>query len=308
MAGRCYVFSYVNPDTDGVCSAIGYSRFKRSTSGEGFLPVVFGTLNNETAFALEHFGVETPVMNPVLPQDCAIALVDTHHVRQLPAHMPLANVVEILDHHPAGDPAAFPNAAIQNDRIGAVATLVAERFKACPLEPDSTTAGLLLAAIISNTLNFSAPSTTDRDKEACAWLQKIAPADPDFACRMFESRSGIDSLSTQELLLADYKEFSLGGFVVGISQIESMDFQKISERADLMSSLERIKAHRRIDHVFLNCIDILKKKALLVCCDPVTQEKLTRALGADFKNNRAYFDHIVLRKTDLLPQLKKVLF
>src|SRR3972149_5302242 len=126
MSKDSFVLAYVNPDTDGVCSSIGYSYLKRLTAGEHFLPVIFGSLNSETHFVLNYFEVEPPLSNPEISMDSKIAIVDTHHVGQLPSSLPLQNVIEILDHHPAGNPAAFPNAMIQNENLGAVATIIAE--------------------------------------------------------------------------------------------------------------------------------------------------------------------------------------
>lgn len=307
MTIPCYVCSYVNPDTDGVCSAIGYARLKACTTGEAYMPAVFGALTRETAFVLEHFGTAAPVFDPRLPRRCRIALVDTHHVRQLPPGLPLTQVVEILDHHPAGDPGAFPRAELHNEPVGAAATLVAERFTACGREPDRATAGLLVAAIVSNTLDFSAPSTSDRDREACAWLKQFVHIEEGFVRRMLACRAGHEGLPTGELLRADYKEFSLGGVAVGISQIETPLPGDITGRPDLPACLLRLQADRHMDHVFLNCVDMVRRCSVIVCCAAATGELLTKALGADFKSGRARFDRMLLRKTDLVPRLQALL-
>lgn len=307
MISKCYVFAYVNPDTDGVCSSISYSYLKHATTGEEYLPVVFGSLNSETLFVLDYFDVAIPIINPEILPDSKIVIVDTHHVNQLPANIPLRNVVEVLDHHPAGNPAAFPNAIIQNENVGAVATLVAEKIKANSLEPDSKIAGLLIAAIISNTLNFSAPSTSERDKEALDWLKEFTHVDSAFAQELFNSRAETEQKSTRDVLLADYKEFSIGNLRFGISQIESMSLQSIITRADLLTTLLGIKTERNIDHVFLNGIDLIRKASVIVSPESKTQEILSHAIKANFRDGFAQFDRILLRKTDLIPQLQALL-
>jgi len=302
-----YVFAYINPDTDGVCSAIAYSYLKRATTGEKYLPVVFGSLNKETLFVLNYFNVALPIINPELPEVCKIVIVDTHHINQLPANIPLHNVTEILDHHPAGNPESFPNARIQNETVGAVATLIAEKIKANSLNPDSTIAGILIAAIISNTIDFSAPSTSSRDRDAAKWLSKFTQIDSAFVQQLFNSRTEETNKPTRDILLADYKEFMIGNMMFGVSQVETVNLRGITERSDLLLSLEEIRIEKNLDHIVLNGIDLVRKISVLVCPHSTTQKILHVAIGANFRNGFAEFERILLRKTDLIPKLQTLL-
>lgn len=304
MPSNSYVFAYVNPDTDGVCSSIGYSYLKRFTTGEEYSPVVFGAMNSETLFVLSYFGVATPIINPRIPANCKIAIVDTHHINQLPPNIPLQNVVEILDHHPAGDPYDFPNAVIQNENVGAVATLIAEKIKTNSLHPDNKTAGLLIAAIISNTINFSAPSASARDRDAMNWLANFTRLDSTFAQQLISSRVEETEKAIREVILADYKEFTIGSRRIGISQVETASLQSIIAHSDLLTSLIEIRTEKNLDHILLNGIDLIQKVSVIVSPQPATQEMLRQALGANFRNGIAEFERILLRKTDLIPTLQ----
>src|SRR5260370_17214416 len=155
---RRYVFGYVNPDTDSVCSAIGYAELADYLGSGEYVPLAWGGVNKETLLVLSRFGVKVPEDPKRLVGDCEVVLVDTHHPGHLPESLDTKCVVEIIDHHPAGEPSAFPNAKIQNEEVGAAATLVVERFRELDVRPTAPVAGLLPAAIIdrkSTRLNSS---------------------------------------------------------------------------------------------------------------------------------------------------------
>jgi len=299
-----YVFSYVNPDTDGVCSSIAYAFLARATGRDEYVPVVFGNLNKETKFVLRHFGVPAPTVITVVPLDSAIAIVDTHHKNQLPADTHFANVVEVIDHHPAGNIELFPNARIQNERVGAVATLIAERIKNVSAGPSVEIYGILAAAIISNTLNFGAPSTTDRDHGAFNWLHNYVNIGPEFIRGMFEARSNIGEMTTEEVLLSDYKEFVLGNVRVGISQLETLSLSNFLARGDLFTSIDGVRRSKALDHFIFNGVDIENHTSMIVVVEAKTQRVLEVALGAKFDDKCTSFERILLRKTDIVPQLR----
>lgn len=307
VKNKGYVFSYINPDTDGMCSSIGYSFLKRATTGEEFVPVVFGKPNDEILFVLQYFGVDTPMQVSKIEPDSSIVIVDTHHKNQLPQDIPFENVIEILDHHPAGDIDTFPHAKIQNEKVGAVATLITEKIMACSLHPDVKIAGILSAAIISNTLNFSAPSTSERDKIAFAFLQNYVNINQEFIKAMFKTRSNISSQGTEEVLLSDYKEFTIRGIKIGISQLEIIDVSDFIRRPDLLNCIAKLKTSRSLNHFIFNGIDILKHISILVAIDSGTQKFLEVGFGARFENHVAIFPRILLRKTDFVPKLRMFL-
>jgi manganese-dependent inorganic pyrophosphatase len=301
-----YIFAYVNPDTDGVCSSIGYANFIHSTLGDNYLPIYFGNLNSETIFVLDYFNIELPLKISKIDPNKLIIIVDTHQRNQLPLTIPYEKVIEIIDHHPTGDENTFPNARIQNEEVGAVGTLIAEKMKRASFNPDRSIAGLIAAAIISNTLNFSAPSTSDRDKQAFTWLQKYVRIDDSFINSMIETRSLVSKMSTSEAILSDYKEFNFGNLKIGISQLETTNLTDFISRPDLSDCLMNLKGSLNLDHFFLNGIDVLQHFSIIVANDPKTKLILTKAIDAKFNNDIAKFSHILLRKKDLIPPLKSL--
>lgn len=306
MATTKYVFGYINPDTDSVCSAIGYAELAEALGTGEFQPITWGKINKETTLVLSRFSVQAPPTIETLEGDHEIALVDTHHLAQLPKSLDPNRVVEIIDHHPAGDAAAFPRATINNEEVGAAATLIVERFHEHGLLPTVRIAGLLAAAIISNTLNFSAPSTSERDHAALAWLKPIVEIDETFVSQMFQAISDIGQLTTYELLTKDYKEFNAGGIPVGISQIEIADTSMVTRRGDLMAELRRLAQEKEAEHVFVSVIGLVAHATTVISAHQETQNLLTRALGLEFDGEVATVSRILMRKTDLIPALVRL--
>ncbi len=299
-----YVFAYVNPDTDGVCCSIAYAELAERTRNDHFLPLVWGRINPETRLVLARFGVEPPPAAAQLTGDYRVALVDTHHPRQLPAELDTTRVIEIIDHHPAGHPEAFPHAAVQNEDVGAAATLIAERFRAADLTPSPPVAGLLAAAVVSNTLNLSAPSTSDRDHAVLEWLRPVASIPGSFVREMFDALSDTSELTTAELLARDYKEFRTGSITVGITQIEATDPAAVAGRTDLPEQIRRLAVARAdAEHVFVSVIGLLEHTTTVVSVHSATRDLLTRSLGLEFDGDIARVPRILLRKTDFVPGL-----
>jgi manganese-dependent inorganic pyrophosphatase len=287
-----------------VCCSIAYAELAERTRSEQFQPLVWGRMNPETRLVLARFGVEPPPAADRLTGDYQVTLVDTHHPQQLSAELDTTRVVEIIDHHPAGHPAAFPHASIQNEEVGAAATLIIERFRTTDVAPSPPVAGLLAAAVISNTLNLSAPSTSDRDHAALEWLRPIASIPDSFVREMFDALSDTSELTTAELLARDYKEFRTGPITVGITQIEATDPAAVADRADLPEQIRQLAAARAdAAHVFVSVIGLLDHTTTVISVHPDTRDLLAQALGLKFDEDVARVSRILLRKTDFVPSL-----
>jgi manganese-dependent inorganic pyrophosphatase len=294
----------VNPDLDGVASSIAVSLYLNQTSGIEVEPVFCGRLDAETAYVLELFHVPPPKpFND--PQVEAVYLVDTHEPKQLDGAIQLDRVIKIWDHHPLGDPSAFPNAQIINEQIGAVATFIAELIRKEGLQLDRNLAALLYAAIVSNTLNFNAPTTTERDKQIANWLAGQTTIPAGLAANMFEARSEFTDCPLQELLSNNYKDFDFSGTKIGISQIEGVGITKMLLRPNLETELGSLRQTKGADHVFLSAVDVVEKKTYVMPGGEEIQKILSATIGAEFSGRVATFNRILLRKSDLIPPLKE---
>ena len=169
MSKTNIVISYSNPDTDGVACSIAMAKLLSMQDEQQWVPMILGSIGEETQFVLQQLNLRGPTILPSFANVDKITLVDTHHKAQLPQDFPFERVVTIIDHHPNGDDQLFSTATITNQKIGAAASIVAKLFIDQGVM-DISMLQLLGFAILSNTLNFSAPSTTNFDRDIYAQI------------------------------------------------------------------------------------------------------------------------------------------
>lgn len=302
-----YATTYPNPDTDGIACVLVFAEYLRSVRSKQAEAVVKGRLNEESLLVLRVLDLEPPRSVDSCDGADEVYLFDTHHLAQVGGFVEPSKVAGIIDHHPGGDPEAFDKAAILNEQVGAAATLVTEKLRNEHYTISRSHTGLLQAGIISNTLNFSAPTATERDREAADWLGSVVQLPADLPLRMLRARSDFGTRSTRELLEGDCKVFTLGGRDVAICQLEGVDVDRVIKREDLLAALATMASARRTDLALLSAVDIVAKSTTIVPANDHTSEILTSALGLSFENNAATVDRILLRKSDLVPALKTLL-
>jgi len=297
-----YVFPYVNPDTDGVCTAIALNRLNTS-----YIPVFFGELDTETQYVLRTFNVDFPKKVTKIENDALIAIVDTHHIAQLPDNINYENVVEIVDHHPTGDAHKFPNAIIQNEKVGAACTLIVERMKKNGFIPSREIAGIMGYAIISNTLNFTAPSTSARDKEALNWLKSYCEFTENVTIGMFKARSNFLTIPTEELVRKNTKLFEFDRNKIGICQLEMVGVNKLLEREDFSQELIKYKEGKKCDYFIFSGVDIYERQTAIKVIDDASKKLINKSMNFEFINDISVVNQILLRKTDFIPKIKEYL-
>lgn len=294
---RSLVTSYVNPDLDGVACAIVVA----DTEPGGWRPSISGHVNEETKVVLRALRLSPPSTVTNWDDVTRIWLVDTHHLSQLPATLPAERVTHVVDHHTGGDPAAFPNAAIQNEAVGAAATLIAER-QLDRLSLSNVT--LLQCAILSNTLEFRAPATSERDRAAFDALRDRQELDPTLRAAMRAARQRVLQLPTWDLLLSDVKHFQTRRGRVVVSQIEAEGGCEVLSRDDLAAALSRLAADNSATAAVINLVDPAEGRSAVLTTDPALHGLLAKSLGVCPSANYVLFvDRVLQRKTDIVPAL-----
>ena len=296
-----YVLSYINPDTDGVACSIAMAKFL-SSKNEKWISGVLGSIGEETVFILQSLEIPFPDTNIVLDEAEKIVLVDTHHKSQLPIGFPYSKVVSIIDHHPNGDEDLFPTASITNQKIGAAASLVAEIYIENGIV-DIPILKLLAFAILSNTLNFFAPSSTEFDKKIFEQICDIVPIEVELIDKMFAHRCLILNKDIYFALCADFKIFDTKSGRVGISQIEAYNLEKMIDIFQCVDALQQIASENSLDFCLFNGVDIKLKRSLVVAANYQSQKLLCSLFKQNECKEFYIFNRILLRKTDFVPQL-----
>ena len=161
--------SYVNPDLDGVASAIAYGELLRKAGRDvrvGFI----GKPQREAEYLLSRLGIKEPEIIENTDGFDSVVLLDASDLNDLEGRIDPGKVTEIIDHRAVNETDKFPNAAADIELVGATATLIAEKFMHGPTAISKESATLLYGAIISNTLNFQGSMTTGRDRRAAAGI------------------------------------------------------------------------------------------------------------------------------------------
>jgi manganese-dependent inorganic pyrophosphatase len=237
------------------------------------------------------------------PEPRKVLLVDHAERGQSVPGVEQAEVVEILDHHHLGNietripiPATF-------DPVGSTATLILERYKASGIRPQDSTAMMLLAAILSDTVIFNSPTTTERDREVVRYLEDMLDVDAkEFGMEMFEASSDVSGLSPQEIIDRDQKEYDLGELgAMSISQIETVGTGLLERKGELLDSLEELRQKNGYLFTALMVTDIIGQGTELLCagdCDSVE-----RAFDVRAEDGVIDLPGVMSRKKQVAPKL-----
>jgi len=241
------------------------------------------------------------------PQPRRVLLVDHAEIGQSVKGVEKAQVVEILDHHHIGDIETTTPIPATFDPVGSTATLIVERFRASGLEPERSTATMLLAAVLSDTVILNSPTTTGRDHEVVGYLEEMLDLDArEFGMEMFEASSDVSELSAEEIVNRDAKEYAANsGEKMSISQVETVGTGILERKEELLDALEELRSKN--DYLFsaLMVTDIIEGGTELLCagdCAPVE-----RAFDSRAESGVIDLPGVMSRKKQVAPKLLAVL-
>jgi manganese-dependent inorganic pyrophosphatase len=300
-----YVFGHKSPDSDAVCSAISLAHLEKQRGVEA-IPVAQGKINPETAFILERYGVSSPeVMTSFADKD--IMLVDFSDRNQGPDDMDKANILGIVDHHKLGDVTTPNPIECWIWPVGCSSTVLKSVYDFYGVNVPKDMAGIMLCAILSDTVIFKSATCTDRDKAAAKALAEIVGEQDlqSLGMEMFKVKSAIEGTPIRELVMRDYKDFNMGGHKVGIGQLEVVDLSLLdSVKADLAKDIKALKEEGGRHSVFLLLTDIIKEGSqMLIASDDGSV--VQKAFGAGPENNEVWLSGVMSRKKQVVPNLEK---
>jgi manganese-dependent inorganic pyrophosphatase len=299
------VFGHKNPDTDSVCAAIALADLKKKL-GEDIAPAIQGELNPESKFVLGKFGVAAPkVVTSYAGKD--VYLVDHSDLAQSPDDLKQANILGIVDHHKLGDVTTGQPLECWIWPVGCTCTVISRMYKYFGVEIPKDIAGIMLCAILSDTVIFKSATCTDEDKAVCADLSEICGESnlEALGIQMFKVKSAVEGTPVRELVFRDYKDFNMSGKGVGVGQLELVDLSIVDGiKAALEKDIRDLKAEKGHHSVLLMLTDIMKEGTeLLVASDD--ESVVEKAFGVAPKDGKAWLPGIMSRKKQIIPDLEK---
>jgi len=300
-----YVTGHKNPDTDSVTAAIAYAELMKA-QGEDAIPSMQGEMNPETVTVLERFGVAAPeIMTDATGKQ--IALVDHSDLNQAPDNLSADSVVAIVDHHKIGDVTTNQPIFCCVQPVGCTGTVLKQLYDIAGVAVDAKVAGLMLAAILSDTVNFKSPTCTDADKKAVAELKEIAGvSDTDgLFMDMLKAKSAVAGVPARDLLNRDYKDFDMNGNKVGCGQLELATLDQVAAiRDDLLAAMKEQKAEGGHHTILLMLTDVVKEGTDLVVVsdDPSIVEG---AFDSKLDGTSMWIPGMMSRKKQTVPNMQK---
>ncbi|MBC2329574.1 manganese-dependent inorganic pyrophosphatase [Listeria swaminathanii] len=300
---KTLVFGHKNPDTDTICSAISYAELKKA-QGADIEAVRLGELNSETAFVLDYFQVTAPrLVQTVANEVSEVALVDHNERQQSVDDIDDVTVTAVVDHHRIANFETSDPLYYRAEPVGCTTTILLKMFRENEVEVSKTVAGLMLSAIISDTLLFQSPTCTEEDKVAAEKLALIAEVDIQaYGMEMLKAGADVSKKTVAELLL-DAKEFNMNGNKVEIAQINVVDVNDVlSRRAEVEALITNTIVEKGLDLYLFVITNILTNDSVGISIGSKTAV-VEEAYGVKFVENQAPLKGVVSRKKQVVPIL-----
>ncbi len=299
------IFGHQNPDTDAIGTAIAYS-YLQNKLGYNTEPVALGEANDETTFALNKFGFEAPrVVKTAANEVNKVMLVDHNEPQQSVSDIDKVTVTHVVDHHRIMNFNTSSPLFYLAAPVGCTSTIMWQLYKHYNVEIPQNIAGIMLSAIISDTLLLKSPTTTDEDKKAVKALAEIADVDYEkYGLEELKAGTNIASKSEEDLIDLDAKSFDLNGKSVRVAQINVVDLPEAMERKNaFLKAMNAASASKNYDLFMLLITNVLDSDSTaLVTGSDEAIAAFEKAFGK-VADSEISLPGVVSRKKQVVPPL-----
>lgn len=305
---KVLVFGHKNPDTDTICSAIAYAHLK-SAIGVNAEPVRLGEINGETKYALDYFQVNVPrFVEKVAPEASQVILVDHNERQQSADDIDEVRILEVIDHHRIANFQTSDPLYYRAEPVGCTTTILNKIYKEHGVEIKKEIAGLMLSAIISDTLLFKSPTCTEQDIAAAREFAEIAGVDVEiYGLEMLKAGADLSDKTIEQLITLDAKGFDMGNYKVMVAQVNAVDTKDVlSRQKEIEEALSAMIADENLDLFLFVVTDILTNDSVGLALGKMTNAVET-AFNVELDNNTALLKGVVSRKKQIVPVLTDTL-
>ncbi|KZE47509.1 inorganic pyrophosphatase [Brevibacillus parabrevis] len=298
------IFGHKNPDTDSICSALVYADLKTKL-GDNVEPVRLGVISSETAFVLNYFQVKEPRLVETVGNEVNEVILVDHNERQQSANdIEQVQVVEVIDHHRIANFETSNPLYFRAEPVGCTTTILKKMYKENGVDIPKEIAGLMLSAIISDTLLLKSPTCTAQDVAAAHELAEIAGVDLQaYGLEMLKAGADLSDKTIAQLLSLDAKEFQMGSAKVEIAQVNAVDVNDVLARqSELEAAITAIIAEKGLDLFVFVVTDILNNDSVALSLGKAT-EAVEKAYNVTLADNKAVLKGVVSRKKQIVPVL-----
>lgn len=301
-----YVIGHLSPDTDTVCSAIAYANLLNQLGYEA-IPAITGEPNAETSYVLEMYGVGTPELLTEAGDKQFVLVDHSEYTQSLPG-MENATVLGILDHHGVGDIGTADPILYVGMPVGCTSTIIYKMYKDNGVNISKDMAGIMMSAILSDTKGLRSSTTTDYDTEAVEALSSIAGVEDTMAytVEMMNAANVLDSMTTEEILKYDYKEYTAGSTTFSVAVVQSADADQLSKIAqDIDQYMEENFDSLGVQQCYVMLTNQITMETELLCYGDGALKIAQKAFNTEESN--IILPDTSSRKKQVVPPLTEVL-
>jgi len=299
------VFGHKSPDTDSTGSPIIWAWYLNEVKGTAAEPKLLGEPNTEAAWFLNRWDLPKPAIIEDVAEGAPVVIVDTNNPAELPASINDADIQAIIDHHAlVGGLKTKGPIQIDIRPVACTATIMYDLIG--DIEIPEAIKGAMLTCILSDTLEFRSPTTTDFDREVAEKLATDLGIDiPSYAAEMFAAKSDVSSFSDAELLRMDSKEYEVDGTKFRVSVLETTSPATVLDRkASLMDTMTSVASEDSVDQVLLFVVDILNEESTLLVPNDLVKGVAAKSFEANAEGDTVVLPGVVSRKKQIIPNLK----
>ena len=301
---KIIVFGHKNPDTDTICSSIVMADLQTKMRGEEVVPCRLGEVNDETKYALNYFKAEIPECIEKIEDGQCVILVDHNEFSQSVEGIEKAKIDTVVDHHRINNFQTSEPLYYYAQPVGCTSTLLYELYALNNVEIEPQMAGLMLSAIISDTLLLKSPTTTEKDRKAVKALAEIAKVDvKEYGLEMLKAGTNLDKYTEEELINIDCKKVEKECFKYAIAQVNTVSIPDVMKRkAKIEEAINNEIMNKELDLFVFVITDIVNSNS-----EAIVLGKRSYAISKEYelKDNVAVMPGVVSRKKQVLLLVEK---
>jgi len=302
--GKTLIFGHKNPDTDSICSALAYADLKKKLGWDAE-PARLGEVSKETQYALDYFKVDAPQeINKVDADVENVILVDHNEFQQSVDNIRDVHIIEVIDHHRVANFETKDPLYFRAEPVGCTATILYKMYNENGVDIPKDIAGLMLSAIISDSLLLKSPTCTEKDVRVARKLEDIAGVSLEtYGFDMLQAGADLSDKTTEELLSMDAKSFTMGGRQVEIAQVNAVDIKQVYEsQEEFEKEIDHLIKTKDLSLFLLVVTDIINNNSEVLALGD-GQDNVEEAFNVKLANNRALLEGVVSRKKQIVTAL-----
>lgn len=303
---KILVFGHQNPDTDAIGSSYAFAELSRLRGLDTAEVVALGDVNEETAFALDYFGVPAPRVVTSAKAEGAdqVILTDHNEFQQSISDIRDVTILGVVDHHRVANFETQAPLFMILEPVGSASSIVYRQFKADGREIPKATAGLLLSGLISDTLLLKSPTTHETDVKVAEDLAEISGVDLEtYGLALLKAGTNLATKPADVLIDIDAKTFELNGHSVRVAQVNTVDIPEVLARqAEIEAAMTTSMQANAYSDFVLMVTDIVNSNSEILALGK-NSDKVEAAFNFELKDNHAFLAGAVSRKKQVVPQL-----